>query len=117
MLARLPLIVLIAAPVFAQSPCEGTPAYSPCEMTFELSAADLAAHRNPYADIQLQVEFKSPRFHTYAMPAFWDGGRKMTIRFSPPKPANGVTTSRAASRRWTARKALSARPRLNRRDT
>jgi hypothetical protein len=52
-------------------------------MTFELSSSDLAAHRNPYADIQLQVEFKSPRFHTYAMPAFWDGGRKMTIRFAP----------------------------------
>jgi hypothetical protein len=83
MLARLPLILLIAAPVFAQSPCDGTPAYSPCEMTFELSSADLAAHRNPYVDIQLQVEFKSPRFHTYAMPAYWDGGRRMMIRFTP----------------------------------
>ena len=83
MLARLPLILLFAAPVFAQSPCDGTPAYSPCEMTFDLSAADLAAHRNPYVDIQLQVEFKSPRFHTYAMPAYWDGGRRMMIRFTP----------------------------------
>ena len=83
MLARLPLIVLLAAPVFAQSSCDGTPAYSPCELVFELSAADLAAHRNPYVDVQLQAEFKSPRFHTYAMPAFWDGGRKMIVRFTP----------------------------------
>jgi hypothetical protein len=83
MLARLPLIVLIAAPVFAQSPCDGTPAYSPCEIAFELSAADLAAHPNPYVNVQLQIEFKSPQFHTYAMPAFWDGGRKMIVRFSP----------------------------------
>jgi hypothetical protein len=83
MLARLPLIVLIAAPAFAQSSCDETPAYSPCEMQFELSTADLAAHRNPYSDVQLQVEFKSPQFHTYAMPAFWDGWRKMRVRFSP----------------------------------
>jgi hypothetical protein len=83
MLARLPLIVLIAAPAFAESSCDGTPAYSPCELVFELSAGDLAAHRNPYVDVQLQAEFKSPRFHTYAMPAFWDGGRKMIVRFTP----------------------------------
>jgi hypothetical protein len=83
MLARVPLIVLVAAPAFAQSPCDGTPAYSPCDLTFELSAADLAAHPNPYLSVQLKVEFKSPRFRTYAMPAFWDGGRKMVVRFSP----------------------------------
>jgi Domain of unknown function (DUF5060)/Protein of unknown function (DUF4038) len=83
MLARLPLIFLIAAPVFGQTPCDGTPAYSPCEMVFELSAADIAAHRNPYLDVQLHVEFKSPQFHTYAMPAFWDGGHRMLVRFSP----------------------------------
>ena len=65
------------------NPCDGTPAYSPCEMVFELSAADLAAHPNPYVDVQLQAEFKSPQFHTYAMPAFWDGGRKMIVRFTP----------------------------------
>ena len=83
MLARLPLILLIAAPVFAQSPCDGTPAYSPCEIAFELSTGDLAAHHNPYVDVRLQAEFKSPRFHTYAMPAYWDGGRKMMVRFTP----------------------------------
>ena len=83
MLARLTLIFLIAAPVFAQSPCDRTPAYSPCEIVFELSTGDLAAHHNPYVDVRLQAEFKSPRFHTYAMPAYWDGARKMIVRFTP----------------------------------
>jgi len=83
MLARLPLIVLIAAPILAQNTCDGIPAYSPCEITFELSASDLAAHPNPYVSVQLEAEFKSPRFRTYAMPAFWDGGRKMILRFTP----------------------------------
>jgi len=95
MLARLPLIALLATPAFAQSPCEGTPAYSPCELTFELPAADAAAHPNPYVSAQLKVEFKSPRFRTYAMPAFWDGGRKLMVRFTPTEP--GQWTYRTTS--------------------
>ena len=97
MLARLPLIFLIAAPIFAE--CDGTPAYSPCELTFDLSAADLAAHPNPYVSLKLQAEFKSPQFHTYAMPAFWDGGRKMIVRFSPTEagPWTYRTTSNVAA--------------------
>jgi hypothetical protein len=83
MLARLPLIFLIAAPAFAQTPCDGVPAFSPCELAFELSSADLAANPNPNLSIQFQVEFKSPNYRTFAMPAFWDGARKMTVRFSP----------------------------------
>jgi hypothetical protein len=84
MLALLPLLLLaVATAALAQTPCEGTPAYSPCEMAFELQAVDLTAHPNPYASVTLRVEFRSPRFRTYAMPAFWDGGRKMIVRFTP----------------------------------
>jgi hypothetical protein len=84
MLARLPLIVLIAAPVFAQSPCDGTPAYSPCEIDIRIiRRRSCRASQSLCRYVQLQMEFKSPRFHTYAMPAFWDGGRKMMVRFSP----------------------------------
>ncbi len=86
MLALLPLLfVAVATAAFAQEPCEGTPAYSPCEMAFELSPADLMAHPNPYASVTLRIEFRSPRFRTYAMPAFWDGGGKMIVRFTPPE--------------------------------
>ena len=83
MLARLPLILLASVPVLAQTPCEGTPAYTPCEIVFQLSPADLAAHPNPYLTAQLQAEFRSPRFKTYLMPAFWDGAGKMILRFTP----------------------------------
>ncbi len=92
MLARLPLFLfLVAASVPAQTPCEGTPAYSPCEMPFELSAADGAVRVNPYVNFVLQVEFRSPRFKTYLMPAFWDGSRnKMVVRFTPTEPGQWI---------------------------
>ncbi|MGA2214051.1 MAG: hypothetical protein ABSH31_12315, partial [Bryobacteraceae bacterium] len=70
MLALLPLLLFaVATAAFAGMPCEGTPAYSPCEIAFELTPSDLAAHPNPYSSVILRVEFRSPRFHTYAMPA------------------------------------------------
>ena len=52
-------------------------------MVFELSGPDAAAHPNPYLSVQLRIEFRSPRLHTFAMPAFWDGGGRMVVRFSP----------------------------------
>ena len=78
-------LALLAAPLalHAQSPCDKTSAYSPCEITFELSEKDAAAHPNPFASVDLRVEFRSPRFRTLAMPAYWDGGRRMVVRFSP----------------------------------
>jgi len=95
MLGRLAVLTLLAVPAFCQTPCEGTPAYSPCEFVFELSAADLAAHPNPYMSAQLHAEFRSPHFKTYLMPAFWDGGRKLIIRFTPTE--SGQWTYRTTS--------------------
>ncbi|MGA2879641.1 MAG: DUF5060 domain-containing protein [Bryobacteraceae bacterium] len=97
MLARLPLVFCLSAlSALAQSPCEGTPAYAPCEIPFELSAPDAAAHPNPYATVLLQVEFRSPHFKTYLMPAFWDGTRnKMMVRFTPTE--GGQWTYRVTS--------------------
>ena len=67
----------------AQSSCNNTPAYSPCEIAFELSAPDAEAHPNPYASVNLQAEFRSPRHRTYLISAYWDGGRKFVLRFVP----------------------------------
>src|ERR1035441_5176019 len=67
----------------AASPCAGTPAYSSCELLFELSDADAAKHPHPYTTVELSVNFRSPRQHSYILPAFWDGGRRMVVRFSP----------------------------------
>src|SRR5690348_16799127 len=93
-LAGLPVVFLVAAPVFAQIPCEGTPAYSPCELQFELPTAIA----NPYVSVELKAEFRSPRFRTFLMPAFWDGGRKMSIRFAPTEAGQWIyrTTSNVA---------------------
>lgn len=88
-----PFLLLPAAR--AQSPCANTPAYSPCEFVFELSAQDAAANPNPYAGVRLHAEFRSPRFRTFLMPAFWDGEHRMVIRFTPTEPGDWIwrTTS------------------------
>jgi hypothetical protein len=80
---RLLLLPVLALPLAAQAPCPVTPTYSPCEMVFDLAAEDAAAHPNPYSSVQLQAEFRSPRHRTFLMPAYWDGGRRMVIRFAP----------------------------------
>jgi hypothetical protein len=67
----------------AQTGCANTPAYSPCEMVFNLTDADAARYPDPYKDVNLQVEFRSPHQRTFAVPAFWDGARKLVARFSP----------------------------------
>src|ERR1700730_8024589 len=94
MLGRFAVLFLLAVPIFSQTPCEGTPAYSPCELVF-----DLSAQPNPYASAQLHAEFRSPHFKTYLMPAFWDGGRRLIIRITPTEPGQWTyrTTSNIAA--------------------
>src|SRR5215470_13609810 len=82
-LVFLPLLAAATITLRAQTPCNNTPAYSPCEIVFELSEADAASHPDPYAGVTLQGEFRSPRHRTFVAPAFSDGGRKLVIRFSP----------------------------------
>ncbi len=50
---------------------------------FELGEASAAAHPNPYKTVELRAEMRSPRHRTIELPAFWDGGRRMVIRFAP----------------------------------
>jgi hypothetical protein len=77
-----PLGLLAQGPPAAQSPCNNTPAYSTCELVFELSDKDAAAYPNPYAAVELRIDFRSHR-RTYSVPGFWDGGRRMVVRFAP----------------------------------
>ncbi len=81
--ALAPLALQGQTPASALSTCSNTPTYSPCEMVFELSEKDAAAHPNPYMTVDMKVEFKSPRLRTLTVPAYWDGGRRMVARFSP----------------------------------
>src|SRR5882724_3962456 len=77
------LAMLPALGLRAQTPCASTPAYGTCDIVFELSDQASTAHPEPYKTVELKAEFRSPRHRTMAMPAFWDGGRRMVIRFAP----------------------------------
>src|SRR5437764_4733969 len=77
------LAMLPALALRAQTPCANTPAYTTCDIVFELSEKTAGAHPAPYKTVELKAEFRSPRHRTYAMPAYWDGGRRMVVRFSP----------------------------------
>src|SRR5206468_7617878 len=80
------LAAMFALSLEAQTVCGPTPAYSPCEIVFEMSQADVAAHPNPFKTVDLRGEFRSPRHRTFLMPAFWDGGSRLVIRFTPTEP-------------------------------
>ncbi len=80
---RFALALLGAAALSAQTPCPQTLVYSRCEIRFELNPQDMRDHPNPYLTVKLNVEFRSPKFRTYLMPAFWDGGNVMVVRFAP----------------------------------
>lgn len=97
---RLLLLAGLGLPLFAQGPCNGTPAFSLCEFVFELNAQEAAAHPNPYADVQLHGEFRSPRFRTFKMSAFWDGGQKLVIRFTPTEPGEWTYRMTSNVKRW-----------------
>src|SRR5689334_4730618 len=72
-------LLLGAAALYAQAPCANTPAYSSCDIPFDLPAGQ----SDPYKTVELKAEFRSPRHRTFAMPGFWAGGNRMIIRFAP----------------------------------
>ena len=84
----LALCLLKAQAPAPPAPCSNTPAYSPCEMVFELSRRiqDAARHPNPYATVEMRAEVRSPHQKTYGVPGYWDGGRRMVLRFTPTEP-------------------------------
>jgi hypothetical protein len=84
------LLSALSWPAIAQTVCQPTPSYTPCEVVFELSIEEAAAHPNPYLTVQLEAEFRSPRYRTFRMPGYWDGGRRFVVRFSPTEPGEWV---------------------------
>jgi hypothetical protein len=70
-------LLLAGLPLSGQPTCTATPAWSPCDLVF-----DLEADEKP-GGVELRAEFRSPRHKTYLMHAFRDGERRFVIRFSP----------------------------------
>jgi hypothetical protein len=71
------MLLLLCLPLLAQPTCPATPAWSPCDLVF-----DLEADEKPEA-VELRAEFRSPHHRTYLMHAFRAGDRRFVIRFSP----------------------------------
>lgn len=84
MTVRLPLLcAALAVAAAAQPTCPATPTYQICELVFELDAKEAVTHPNPYLTAQLHIEFRSPRHRTFLLPAYWDGGNRLVVRFTP----------------------------------
>ncbi|MCU1338987.1 MAG: hypothetical protein JWO19_4568 [Bryobacterales bacterium] len=73
------LAVLIACPIWAQLPTCTVPAWSACDLAFDLEAGE-----NP-AGVQLHGEFRSAK-RTLLIRAFRDGDRRYVLRFAPTEP-------------------------------
>ena len=68
--------LLVAMRLCAEG-CNSTPAWSACELAFDLQAGEDATQ------VELRAEFRSPHHRTYLMRAFHDSDRRLLIRFSP----------------------------------
>jgi len=75
--------VLFAWPVWAQLPTCTVPAWSACDLAFDLEAGE-----NPAA-VQLHGEFRSPK-RTLLINAFRDGDRRYVLRFAPTETGEWV---------------------------
>ena len=80
------LALAVTASVWAQTPCANPETYRPCDLSFELTPQEMAAHSNPYLTLSLYAEVKSPRFKTFLLNAFQVNGNRFAIRFAPTDP-------------------------------
>ena len=62
------MLLLLALPLFAQPTCPSTPAWSPCDLVFDLEAGENPGDKPGAVD--LRAEFRSPHHRTYLMHAF-----------------------------------------------
>ena len=61
----------------SQTVCPSTPRYTPCDLVFNIPSAPIGKA------LDLHAEFRSPLANTALVKAFWDGGTKWVIRFTP----------------------------------
>jgi hypothetical protein len=72
----------LAALAEAQTVCPPTPMFTPCDLVFDIPTA------NGNQPIDLQAEFRSPHQSTGLVKAFWDGGTRWIIRYTPAEAGN-----------------------------
>lgn len=79
MFGRISFVFAIAAAASAQTVCPSTPQFTPCDLVFDIPSAKPGP-------IDLAAEFRSPHRNTGLAKAFWDGGTRWIIRYSPAEP-------------------------------
>jgi hypothetical protein len=77
MMVRTAALLALSAAAWAQTVCPPTPRYSPCDLVFDVPSA------NGDKPLDLHAEFRSPKLDTALVHAFWDGGTKWVIRYTP----------------------------------
>jgi hypothetical protein len=76
-MSRFSLLLILAAVAQAQTVCPSTLQFTPCELVFDIPSA------TSDQPIDLQAEFRSPHQNTGLVKAFWDGGSRWVIRYTP----------------------------------
>ena len=84
MTTRALTFLFAAAGLHGQTVCAPVPQYTPCNLTFDLPGADTAQ------PLDLHAEFQSPRHVTALTRAFWDGGTRWVIRYTPVEAGEHV---------------------------
>lgn len=69
--------IALTAAACAQTVCPPTPEFTPCDLVFDIPSAKIDQ------PIDLQAEFRSPHQSTGLVRAFWDGGTRWIIRYTP----------------------------------
>jgi hypothetical protein len=82
MFGRIIPIFALAGIASAQTVCPPTPQFTPCDLVFDIPSA------KGDQPIDLQAEFRSPRQNTGLVRAFWDGGTRWIIRYTPAEPGS-----------------------------
>lgn len=63
---------------------DGTTRYGIRNSVSEWGYSSSKAYADPFNDVEVDVIFTDPQGKEYRMPAFWAGGQRWRIRFSPP---------------------------------
>ena len=93
MFGRLSVFVVIAVAASAQTVCQPTPEFTPCDIVFDIPSAT-AGIDHP---VDLEAEFRSPHNNTGLARAFWDGGTRWVIRYSAAEPGSYTWRTRGSA--------------------
>jgi hypothetical protein len=81
-MVRLMASLAFAAACRAQTLCPPTPQFSPCEIVFDIPSA------SPDQTLDLEAQFRSPHQNSGIAKAFWDGGTRWVVRYTPSEPGS-----------------------------